>query len=223
MLVNDYYYYKERKIMWKKFAEEICDTLDRSVERLEKKCDNWQEFIDGKKELKDVISKNIEINLKGLNDSANILVKYGENLQYEHGKTRDLIIGDILGVTRGFYEHYGIYIGDGKIIHYYGESDTGNDNIITKTDFYEFLKGSSTFFIVDVDSLGLNCLENEEVITRAKENVGNRNYNLIFNNCEHFAFWCKTGKNIAFQKLSKNHRFYKMSTIYNNVIDKIGS
>ena len=40
--------------MWEKFAEEICDTLDRSVERVEKRCDNWKEFIDGKKELNEV-------------------------------------------------------------------------------------------------------------------------------------------------------------------------
>ena len=45
-----------------------------------------------KKELKDVISENMEINLKGLNDGANILSKLGENIQYEQGKTRDLLI-----------------------------------------------------------------------------------------------------------------------------------
>ncbi len=207
--------------MWEKFAEEICDTLDRSVERVEKRCDNWKEFIDGKKELKDVISENMEINLKGLNDGANILSKFGENIQYEQGKTRDLIIGDVVGVTRGFYEHYGVYIGDGKMIHYYGESDTGQDNVITETGFYEFLKGSSTYFIVDVDSLGLNCLDSVEVIKRAKENIGNKNYNLVFNNCEHFAFWCKTGETIAFQKLSKKHRFYRISNVYNDVLDRI--
>ncbi len=200
--------------MWEKFAEEVCDTLDRSLARVEKRCDNWKDLIDGKKELKDVISENTQINLKGLNDGANLFSKVNENIQYEQGKTRDLIIGDILGVTRGLYEHYGIYVGNSKIIHYYGESDIGEDNVISETGFYEFVKGSSMFFIVDVDSLGLKCFDSSEVVQRAKENIGKKNYNLVFNNCEHFAFWCKTGENIAFQKLSKSHRFYRISTVY---------
>ena len=65
--------------MWEKFAEEICDTLDRSLARVEKRCDNWKDFIDGKKELKDVISENTQINLKGLNDGANLFSKVNFN------------------------------------------------------------------------------------------------------------------------------------------------
>lgn len=33
----------------------------------------------------------------------------------------------------------------------------------------------------------------EETITRAKSQLGKEGYNLIVNNCEHFAVWCKTG------------------------------
>lgn len=33
----------------------------------------------------------------------------------------------------------------------------------------------------------------EETIQRARKKMGERDYNLIFNNCEHFAIWCKTG------------------------------
>ena len=82
-------------------------------------------------------------------------------------------------------------------------SDIGEDNVISETGFYEFVKGSSTFFIVDVDSLGLKCFDSSEVVQRAKENIGKKNYNLVFNNCEHFAFWCKTGENIAYAELQK--------------------
>jgi phage shock protein A len=31
------------------------------------------------------------------------------------------------------------------------------------------------------------------VIHRAQSRLGERKYNLLFNNCEHFATWCKTG------------------------------
>lgn len=33
----------------------------------------------------------------------------------------------------------------------------------------------------------------EETVARAKERIGERNYDLVENNCEHFALWCKTG------------------------------
>lgn len=33
----------------------------------------------------------------------------------------------------------------------------------------------------------------EETIRRAKSRLGETNYNLITNNCEHYAIWCKTG------------------------------
>lgn len=33
----------------------------------------------------------------------------------------------------------------------------------------------------------------EETIQRARRRLGERKYNLAFNNCEHFAIWCKTG------------------------------
>ena len=33
----------------------------------------------------------------------------------------------------------------------------------------------------------------EETVRRAKSQLGMSQYSLMFNNCEHFAIWCKTG------------------------------
>lgn len=33
----------------------------------------------------------------------------------------------------------------------------------------------------------------EETIMRAKSKLGEARYSLLFNNCEHYAIWCKTG------------------------------
>lgn len=33
----------------------------------------------------------------------------------------------------------------------------------------------------------------EETVQRARSRLGERNYNIVTNNCEHFAIWCKTG------------------------------
>ena len=34
----------------------------------------------------------------------------------------------------------------------------------------------------------------DEVVKEAKKHVGKEEYNLLWNNCEHFANYCKTGK-----------------------------
>ena len=39
----------------------------------------------------------------------------------------------------------------------------------------------------------------EDTIRRAMERLGEEEYNLITNNCEHFAMWCKTGESISCQ------------------------
>lgn len=33
----------------------------------------------------------------------------------------------------------------------------------------------------------------KETLARARSRIGESNYNLFSNNCEHFALWCKTG------------------------------
>lgn len=37
------------------------------------------------------------------------------------------------------------------------------------------------------------------LIKRARSQIGRAGYNLAFNNCEHFAVWCKTGRSDSSQ------------------------
>lgn len=80
------------------------------------------------------------------------------------------------------YTHHGIYLGDNKVIHYYKGK-------IHLTFLCKFGKKSRIYIrkYKKCDSVSL-------VIKRAKYRRGEKLYNLIFNNCEHFAYWCKTGK-----------------------------
>lgn len=130
--------------------------------------------------------------------------------------------GDVIGVSRnGLYEHYGIYLGNGRVIHYCGEgNDFGGRVTIHESSFSEFKKDSKYCFAVWFDhgrpvklqqettflfSGGSEYFVNkdwkhrrtvfsaEETIQRARKRLGEENYNLVTNNCEHFAMWCKTG------------------------------
>ena len=133
--------------------------------------------------------------------------------------------GDVIGVHRigGVYDHYGIYTGRGKVIHFSNEgSDFGGDIRVRRATLSQFKNGADNVFVVDfeayrdyVENPGLlDLLEEgivgialrklfgnekitlyspEKTVERAESQLGKGNYNLVFNNCEHFAVWCKTG------------------------------
>ncbi|MBX2863005.1 MAG: lecithin retinol acyltransferase family protein [Leptolyngbyaceae cyanobacterium MAG.088] len=95
------------------------------------------------------------------------------------------VMRDVMGMP---YQHHGIDMGDGTVIHY---RKVGTATVAC-TSRSAFARGNPVYtlpqpvsFIPDV------------VISRAQSRLGEQRYNLFFNNCEHFANWCKTGENIS--------------------------
>lgn len=101
--------------------------------------------------------------------------------------------GDHIRIARhGVYTHHGIYIGEGRVIHYTGDALNKRGASIRETSLHEFL-GGGTESAVEVVKYG-RCDQYDVVINRAKSRLGENGYSLFGNNCEHFAFWCKTGR-----------------------------
>ncbi|MGI0484512.1 lecithin retinol acyltransferase family protein [Pantanalinema rosaneae CENA516] len=94
--------------------------------------------------------------------------------------------GDHIYINCTGYTHHGIDCGDGTVIHYTGEKLKG---IITRTTLSEFACGSE-IYVKNYE----HCDLSEIVVLRAEKRLGENEYNLFFNNCEHFATWCKIGK-----------------------------
>ncbi|OON93224.1 MAG: hypothetical protein ATN31_06860 [Candidatus Epulonipiscioides saccharophilum] len=93
-------------------------------------------------------------------------------------------IGDHLWVWRLGYTHHGIYIGSGKVIHYLKER--------VKEDTLEnFARGSKIRIRPYEDSPA--HYSQHEIICRARSRIGENNYDLFSNNCEHFVRWCRCG------------------------------
>lgn len=84
---------------------------------------------------------------------------------------------------QGVYEHHGIDCGDGSVIHYRKSSET-----IERTSMAILTEGRKVYI-----KHYTTCFIPDAVIHRAMSRLGEREYNLLFNNCEHFATWCKTG------------------------------
>ncbi len=108
--------------------------------------------------------------------------------------------GDIIGVSKEFmgykYEHYGVYIGDNKVIHFCSSTGKVKDTEIQETAMGSYFK-TGEYFILNINSP--LKLTPEEVVSRAKTRIGEKNYDLLQNNCEHFALWCKTGNCKSYQ------------------------
>ncbi len=91
---------------------------------------------------------------------------------------------DHLKVLRqhGLFTHHGIDLGDGTVAHYL------EGKAIIRSSIKEFCKGQ-IFSVVTHE----NASPNGVTLRRAMNRLGEQRYNLLFNNCEHFATWCKTG------------------------------
>lgn len=96
------------------------------------------------------------------------------------------IIIEFLNI-QGVYEHHGIDCGDGSVIHLRKRTNT-----IERTSFATFVNDAKSKVYVRHYS---TCFIPDVVVRRAESRLGERKYNLLFNNCEHFATWCKTGVN----------------------------
>ena len=92
---------------------------------------------------------------------------------------------DHLQVPRqhGLFKHHGIDLGDGTVAHYL----EGREILRSSTD--DFSQGQPLSVIEHADASPARV-----TLQRAMSRIGEQNYNLLFNNCEHFATWCKTGR-----------------------------
>ena len=93
------------------------------------------------------------------------------------------------------YDHHGIYVGDGKVIHYSGMAQFLKKGPIQETTLEDF-KAGHTCAIEAHFSPKFSGLK---AAGRARERLSEKSYNLAINNCEHFVNWCIEGDRASFQ------------------------
>ena len=99
---------------------------------------------------------------------------------------------DHLKVPRqhGLFVHHGIDLGDGTVAHYL------EGRQILRSNLQDFSLGQQ---VSTVPYPPGSCSPPGVSVHRALGRLGEQRYNLIFNNCEHFAHWCKTGRHRSAQ------------------------
>lgn len=110
-------------------------------------------------------------------------------------------LGDMVRTNMGSYYHYAIFIGDEKLIQF-GKPQISNnpDNVVVEeTSVVDFL--GDRFMEVAVFNAKEQKQKNkpEEIVKTAKNCLGEKGYNILTNNCEHFANRCVFNSSLSSQ------------------------
>lgn len=99
-------------------------------------------------------------------------------------------LGAHLVTPRRGYCHHGIYIGQGKVVHYAGFSSSFHRGPVEELSVAHFAANRQIF----VQSAPNQRYSREVVVQRARSRLGEHHYRLLTNNCEHFCNWCLYGE-----------------------------
>ena len=102
--------------------------------------------------------------------------------------------GDVIGTVRTLYgydyEHYGIYIGNNRVIHFNSITGKASDAVVIESAIDEYFEDGK-YFVLDFKET--KTYSPDTAVSNAKAKLGEKKYDLLNYNCEHFAIWCKTG------------------------------
>jgi lecithin:retinol acyltransferase len=98
-------------------------------------------------------------------------------------------LGAHLITPRVGYNHHGVYVGHGRVVHYSGLSGFWQCGPVEEVSLSEFVSGHPVRIVDHLESQ----YSPEEIVRRARSRLGENDYRLLTNNCEHFCNWCVSG------------------------------
>jgi len=102
----------------------------------------------------------------------------------------------VIKKVAGSYTHHGLGLGDGRVIHYSGLSDNlTNAGVIEEISLEDFTKNKDIIVKEHSD----RKFDFDEAIIRAHLRIGEEQYHVLHNNCEHLVEWCINGKHFSQQ------------------------
>ncbi|MBN3803998.1 lecithin retinol acyltransferase family protein [Paraburkholderia sp. Ac-20336] len=104
--------------------------------------------------------------------------------------TIDLPIGAHLVTQRNGYEHHGIYVGNGRVVHYAGFASSAHRGPVEEVEIARFAAGHP----LSIRPTPSARYAGDEAVRRARSRLGENRYRLLTNNCEHFCAWCLLGE-----------------------------
>jgi hypothetical protein len=125
------------------------------------------------------------MNHNGLDDTHPISAEP----RFSSAREQELPLGAHLTTSRRGYTHHGVYVGGGRVVHYSGFSAFWQCGPVEEVSLPRFSAGHAVRIVVDPRSV----FSPEEIVRRARSRLGENDYRLLTNNCEHFCNWCLDG------------------------------
>jgi hypothetical protein len=98
-------------------------------------------------------------------------------------------VGAHLTTSRWGYYHHGVYVGHGRVVHYSGLSGFWQCGPVEEVSLFQFVGGRPVRIVPHPES----PFSPEEIVRRARSRLGENDYRLLSNNCEHFCNWSLSG------------------------------
>lgn len=129
----------------------------------------------------------------------------------EKSALEKLLPGDhIYCYRKEFYSHHGIYAGDGMVWEYDGLMGTGAK--IKLSSLRKFSLGAA------INRLNYDSdFSQEEILQRAASRKYENKYNILDNNCMHFAFWCRLQNSENLDVVEKVFKLLLYGKNYDNI------
>jgi hypothetical protein len=98
-------------------------------------------------------------------------------------------LGAQLVTPRHGYSHHGIYVGNGRVVHYAGLCESLQAGPVEEVSLERFAANRPVW----IEYRPLPGFAAGQVVARARSRLGESRYRLLTNNCEHFCTWCRYG------------------------------
>ena len=125
---------------------------------------------------------------------------------------KDPTPGDMIRVGLGGIYHVGVYVSDDEVIQFglapAARAGVRDEDIeVLSSDIDTFLAGGFLEVCEFEKKEAKKNRKPKEIIAYARTKIGMKGYNILYNNCEHFATECITGTPISYQAESLRAMF----------------
>lgn len=107
------------------------------------------------------------------------------------------VFGDIVRTKVQFYYHYGIFVSEDEVIQFGLPDDPmrpASQVRVLSTDVHTFLQGGDLEVMAPDRATRKQMRSPEQIVTIARQRLGEDGYDILHNNCEHFVNDCAFGQ-----------------------------
>lgn len=107
------------------------------------------------------------------------------------------VFGDIIRTKVQFYHHYGIFVSDEEVIQFGLPNDplqAAADIKVLTSDVQTFLQGGEIEVAEPEGPMKKKLRTPEQIVSLARQRLGEGGYDILHNNCEHFVNECAFGE-----------------------------